>query len=125
MTDIRKQIADTLRYLRKHHEKSSWLQRSKELREIERRYDSIPFEELERYCDEIISCGVKKEDILISSECEDDCDGYPSRHVVLSVYEEQSDNSYFDTLCDYLLPSASQIDQYQTYLRLKAIYEGK
>ena len=53
-----------------------------------------------------------------------DNEGYEeAAEIELYYYRKQTDQEYFDSICQYILPTDYQQQQYQQYLRLKSIFE--
>lgn len=53
-----------------------------------------------------------------------DYDNFPCSQIELYSYRKQTDQEYFDSLCEYILPAEYQQNQYETYLWLKKVFEG-
>lgn len=61
--------------------------------------------------------------IYIEGYTSEDYDGYPECGITISTYHKQTDDEYFDSVCQAILPSEYQLEQYNTYLRLKKMFE--
>lgn len=130
--ELRKQIADVLRYLRRGYYKDVPWACAREAKEVP--MDTYNFsgyapEELIEGIQEVInkasSKGIKSTNIKCYANCEyDDEYGYTTSEIVFNAVVKQSDEEYFETLCGYLLPSTYQLNQYKEYVRLKKVFEG-
>jgi hypothetical protein len=118
MVSIRKQIADTIRFIRKNYSTNPVRDRVEETVEIiDTTYSHVSIADLAMY-----TKGHSTNDIYIRGESFLDYDDIPINKVFLFRLRKQTDEEYFDTVCSYVLPSSYQIEQYETYLRLKQIY---
>lgn len=116
---LRKQLADTLRYIRNNEGLS--IPRGNEEAMIE----SIDTQYGNTSLRDVIE-GIDPSDyssVFVRGGTVEDCDGSPEGYVEIYTYRKQTDKEYFDMVCNYLLPSAYQLAQRQEYLRLKNIFE--
>lgn len=130
-SELRKQITDVLRYLRKDCKGTPWIYK-RGTKEVH--MDSFSFKGIDpmqlidwiRYSVNAAShCGVHHDDIRCYANYEyDEEDDYETSEIVFNTVVKQSDEEYFDALCWYLLPSDYQLQQYNEYIRLKKIFEG-
>lgn len=121
-TKLRKQIADCLRYLR-YGDYGYWIPREDiEVHEdiIDTTYNVVSLETLIDYIDP----KEYKNIFVRGSSYKDDYGDMDSSQVEIYTYRKQTDQEYFDSLCEYILPTEYQQDQYETYLRLKKVFEG-
>ena len=120
---LRKQLADCLKYIRRSSKYGSRRQ------EVElflgthcTNFDTISLQHL---IQEYSSYGADK--VLIRGFSSEDYDGYSEGNIEVYTYRKQTDEEYFDDVCQCLSPTKYQQEQYQDYLRLKkqSIVTGK
>lgn len=114
---LRKQLADTLKYLRKS--KLAFKRDKTEVLEdtiITSTFRDVSLQELLE--------GISPEDysfvfIRGAEHGYEDSEGF----VELYSFRHQTDEEYFEVICDMILPTAYQQKQYEDYLRLKSMFE--
>ena len=118
---LRRMIADCLKYLKKQD--WGWLEREDvEVTVVvyETTYGRVSLAE--------VLGGIDPKDydkLFLRGKSYRDCDGFEdSSEVELYSYRKQTDQEYFDSICQYILPTEYQQEQYETYLRLKEMFEG-
>lgn len=118
---LRRMIADCLKYLKKQD--WNWLERE----DIEIVEDTYYTTNYGVSIAEVID-GVDPKDydkLFLRGKSYKDYDGFEdSSEVELYSYRKQTDQEYFDSICQYILPTEYQQGQYETYLRLKKMFEG-
>ena len=120
MTSIRKQLADTLRYIRREH-LSDYLERES----VELFIESITTTCMDTSINRLIE-GIDPSDysnVFVRGGQGEDWDGYKEGYIELYAYRKETDQEYFDRVCQYILPTENQQKQYQDYLRLKSVFE--
>lgn len=121
MTSIRKQLADTLRYIRRER-LSDYVQGR---REVEVSIESMSTV-LDNVTLSVLVQGIDSNDydkVFIRGYQGEDWDGYPEGYVELYTYRKETDQEYFDRICQEIPPTEYQQKQYQDYLRLKQLFE--
>lgn len=124
-TNIRKQCADILRYLRKHNK---WRETRPDTEEDISSL-SVDYHTLKDFVYEAILKGVSLDEVYLqcskarSSE-EPDYDDYTS-HVTLYWHRKMDDQQYHNYLCEAILPTEYEMNEYKRYLMLKKKYEGE
>ena len=114
---LRKQLADTLKYLRKS--KLAFKRDKTEVLEdtiITSTFRDVSLQELLE--------GISPEDyssvfIRGVEHGYEDSEGF----VELYSFRLQTDEEYFEVICDMILPTAYQQKQYEDYLRLKSMFD--
>ncbi len=117
---LRKQLADTLKYLRKSKQS---IRRGKvevaEDRTITAFYTkAVSLKEILKY--------IPPEDypsVFIRGGSEEDYDGCDEGYIELYSFRNQTDEEYFEQVCSVVEPSPWQRKQYEDYLRLKRMFE--
>ena len=121
MTSIRRQLADTLRYIRRER-LSDYVQDRQEIEvSIESMSTVIDNVTLGDLVQRINSNDYDK--VFIRGLQGEDWEGYPEGYVELYAYRKETDQEYFDRVCQEILPTEYQQKQYQDYLRLKQLFE--
>lgn len=120
---LRKQLADTLKYLRKSKLK---VQRSK----VEVHEANIPTEGFSDLSLQELLEGITPEDyssVFIRAGSAEDYDGYGYKEGYIELYSfrNQTDEEYFEQVCSVVEPSPWQRKQYEDYLRLKSMFENQ
>ena len=59
------------------------------------------------------------ETVFIYAESVESYDGFADNELTIKRHQIQDDIAYFDYLCTWIQPSEYQLQEYQTYLRLK------
>jgi hypothetical protein len=121
MTSIRKQLADTLRYIRR--ERQSDCSRTRE--KVEVSIDTYNSDFNQASLEELTNgvCPSDYKNVFVRGYSREDYDGYPEGYVELYTYRKETDEEYFDGICQIILPTEYQQKQYQDYLRLKQLFE--
>lgn len=119
-TKLRKMIADCLKYLKKQD--GYWIERE-DIEINEHTYyttnNGVSIAEV------ITDVDPKDYDkLFLRGKSYEDCDGFDSSEVEIYSYRKQTDREYFDSICQYILPTEYQLGQYETYIRLKKMFEG-
>lgn len=123
MTSIRKQLADTLRYIRRER-LSDYDQGRQEVEvSIESMSTSLDNVTLSALVQGMDSNDYDKVFIRGYQAGSSDWDGYPEGYVELYTYRKETDQEYFDRICQEILPTEYQQKQYRDYLRLKQLFE--
>lgn len=117
--NIRKQIADTLRYVRRTH--GYWVDREVYSEEIDRLRAPASMSDVMQV---IKTHNLSIDDVMLEEITEYDFDDYAYSFLTISVINPQNDESYFESLCETVLPTPYQLEEYDTYKRLKFKYEG-
>lgn len=120
-TKIRNQCADIIRYLRKCNKRR--LSRS----ETETDIVSLctDYRTLYDFVKEAEYAGVPSNEVFLKHSEELDYDDCIVSLITLYYYEKMGDSKYYDYLCDLILPSEYEMDEYKQYLMLKNKYEGE
>lgn len=122
---LRKQIADCLRYIKNLNTGRfgyGWIQRKDiEVHEdtIDTTHSGVSLETLVEYVDPKYYSNV-----FVRGKSYEDYDGQDGSEVELYTLRKQTDQEYFDYLCSYIVPIEYQQNQYETYLRLKKLFEA-
>ena len=120
MTSIRKQLADTLRHICREHLSDSIKRESVELF-----IESITTTCMDTSINRLIE-GIDPSDysnVFVRGGQGEDWDGYKEGYIELYAYRKETDQEYFDRVCQDILPTEYQQKQYQDYLRLKSVFE--
>jgi hypothetical protein len=130
-SELRKQITDVLRYLRKDCKGTPWIygRVTKEVHlagfSLSGDSPDVVISGIQRIVNEAHLKGIHISDIKCYANYEQDIeDGYETSEIVFNAIVKQTDEEYFDALCEYLLPSDYQLKQYNEYIRLKKIFEN-
>lgn len=118
---LRRMLADTLKYLKKRD--GQWIEREDVEVNVETYYTNCNNVSIAEIID-----GIDPKDydgMFIRGIVYEDYDGYFTSELELYHFRKQTDKEYFDSICQYLLPTGYQQEQYQQYLRLKKMYEGE
>lgn len=119
MQDLRKQIADCLRYIRKNY--STNLNREyveEHISTVSTEYIRPSLSELILFSGETDLSSVYVVGGTISN------DGGDESFVDIIKLRKQTDDEYYDSICSWILPSDYQQKQYNDYIRLKELFEG-
>lgn len=116
---LRKQLEDTLRYLRKYD--GYCIPRE----DVEVHMEHITTEHTDVSLSTLVNAIAPSDysTVFVRGGAGEDYDGYPEGWVQVYTYRKQTDEEYFDSVRRYLLPTEYQQKQYQEYLRLKNIFE--
>lgn len=117
--NIRSQIAYCLRYI--HNKDNFRLQRDcvedfSYLLTGDQTLDSIEY-----FCKEN---DIDLKSMNLEGWSGEDCDGRPENGIRVYTYRKQTDKEYFDSICEYILPTKYQQEQYEKYLQLKIMFES-
>ena len=117
---LRKQIADVLRYIRRNEDFNH------PRIDVEVHMEYITTECNGASLSTLIDCIDPScyDKVFVRGGAGEDYDGYKEGYVEVYTYRKQTDEEYFESLCQYLLPTDYQGKQYKEYLRLKAMFEG-
>lgn len=119
MQNLRKQIADCLRYVRRQYSENVRRENVESLiTTVSTEYCPPSLSELILFSGETDLSSVYIVGGVVSN------DGYDESFVDIIKLRKQSDEEYFDCVCSWILPSDYQQSQYQEYLRLKQLFEG-
>ena len=137
-SELRKQIADVLKYLRRGVKGTPWIYKRNTKNST---FDTIYTEYISasNFYAILGEClkraknmGIDQKDIYISLDYEyehkgpdDDYDESNYCFFNLDYQERHSDEEYFEELCSYILPSEYQLTQYLEYKRLKNMFESQ
>lgn len=117
-TNLRKQLAYCLKYYKKtegYYPTREYVENFQYSLSGE-----ITLKDIQNFCN---INNIDINDIYICGYSAEDYDGYPESGVNITIYRKQTDEEYFDTVCSCILPSEYQLEQYNTYLRLKKMFE--
>ena len=117
---FRKQIADTLRHCRRVHGYS--IVRDTKLVEFDRVSDQARLIDIIKIIQHNSNLNI--EDACLSVVSETDYDDCTYNYIALEKLTKQTDQEYFESVCEYLLPTPYQTQEYDMYKRLKHKYEG-
>lgn len=121
--NIRNQIADTLKYLRKTED---WTVLRREY--VDQGF-GVAFNLEHATLADLVYCAnenlVPLEDITFELHEGEDYDGFLESHLSLKYPRLMTDEEYFNSLCYLLLPTEYQISQWEQYQKLKTIFEGE
>lgn len=115
---LRKQLADTLKYLRKSKQN---IKRGEVVSSVDTIYTSFATMSLQELLE-----GISPEDyssVFIKGSGQEDYDGYNEGYIELYSFRNQTDEEYFEHVCSIVEPSPWQRKQYEDYLRLKSMFE--
>ena len=119
MTTLRKQIADTLRYIRRNDPDDYVRRHYVEVDVGDRCHThNLRMDVL------LESVNIPLDKLFIRGWSVEDRYGAEDGYVQLYTYRPQTDEEYFEELCQYVCPTEYQQRQYQQYLSLKRIFEG-
>ena len=119
-TKLRKQCADIIRYLRKHNRHGL----SRPETEVDISSLNIDYHNLHNFVLEAQHRNIPLDEVYFRYSEELDYDDYTSCLLTLYHHTIMSDSEYFDYLCDRILPSEYEMNEYKQYLMLKNKYEG-
>ena len=120
-TTIRNQCADILRYLRKHNKHGlSRCEAEEDIGSL-----SIDYHTLQDFVNETVRNGVSLNEVCLRYSEEPDYDDLLSRVITLYWHREMDDQQYHNYLCEDILPSEYEMNEYKQYLMLKKKYEGE
>lgn len=121
---LRQQLVDVLKYLRSIGVRNYMLRRDKVIDRI----DTINSDISVSLAD-LISLYSKynPKDIIVTGYSEKDWDDYTTNMIDISLERYRTDSEYFEQLCSIpeLRVSDYNKQQYDTYLRLKKMFEGE
>ena len=120
-TTIRNQCADILRYLRKHNKHGlSRCETEEDIGSL-----SIDYHTLQDFVNETVRNGVSLNEVCLRYSEEPDYDDYISHVITLYWHRKMDDQQYYNYLCEAILPSKYEMNEYKQYLMLKKKYEGE
>lgn len=120
MTSTRKQLADTIRHIRRNSLSNCFGREEVEshMDFITTEYNGVSLETLIEHIDPS-----EYSNVFVRGGSSTDWDGYPEGYVELYTYRKETDLEYFDRICQVILPTEYQQKQYQDYLLLKQFFE--
>ena len=118
---IRKQCADILRYLRKHNKHGL----SRLEVETDQCFLHIHYYTLSDFINASNDLSIDPSKIYFRYSEEEDCEEYKNGILTLYTYDKIDDNQYHNYLCECILPSEYEMNEYKQYLMLKKKYEGE
>jgi len=118
-TQLRKMIADCLRFFKKQD--GYWIERSEVNVHRENVYlysTGLSLQDLLEYINptEYSSTFIKVDSVFNDTD---------EAHCSIYCIRKQTDQEYFESICSYILPTEHQWKQYQDYLRLKKQFESE
>ena len=115
---IRKQLAYCLKYYK--HKEGYYIPRE-QVQDFQYSWSgTLALKDVQDFC---LANNLDISTIYIDVYTSEDYDGYPECGITISTCRKQTDEEYFDSVCQAILPSEYQLEQYNTYLRLKRVFE--